>query len=65
MWNEPKFTVYLCRRADPESKGMIENVVKYIKGNFVDSRVFSDIGDWNQRGLQWLMRNRFPPEPVK
>ncbi|MFC7064247.1 IS21 family transposase [Halobacillus seohaensis] len=54
--NERKFKVYLCRRADPESKGMIENVVKYIKGNFADSRVFSDIEDWNQRALQWLMR---------
>jgi len=25
-----KFRVHLCRKADPESKGMIENVVKYI-----------------------------------
>ena len=43
-------------RADPESKGMIENVVKYIKGNFADSRVFNDIEDWNDRALQWLQR---------
>lgn len=54
--NERKFKVHLCRRADPESKGMIENVVKYIKGNFADSRVFSDIEDWNNRALQWLQR---------
>ncbi|MCP3033599.1 IS21 family transposase [Halobacillus sp. A1] len=54
--NERKFIVHLCRRADPESKGMIENVVKYIKGNFADSRVFSDIEDWNHRSLQWLKR---------
>ncbi|RFU69981.1 IS21 family transposase [Peribacillus saganii] len=54
--NERKFKVHLCRRADPESKGMIENVVKYIKGNFADSRVFSDIEDWNHRALQWLQR---------
>ncbi|WP_156847971.1 IS21 family transposase [Marinococcus halotolerans] len=54
--NERKFHVHLCRRADPESKGMIENVVKYIKGNFADSRVFRDIEDWNRRGLQWLER---------
>ena len=51
-----KFRVYLCRKADPESKGMIENVVKYIKGNFADSRVFKDIEDWNERALQWLTR---------
>lgn len=54
--NERKFKVHLCRRADLESKGMIENVVKYIKGNFADSRVFSDIEDWNHRALQWLQR---------
>ena len=54
--NERKFNIHLCRRADPESKGMIENVVKYIKGNFADSRVFSDIEDWNDRARQWLER---------
>ncbi|VXB70822.1 transposase [Bacillus sp. 349Y] len=54
--NERKFKVHLCRRADPESKGMIENVVKYIKGNFADSRVFSEIEDWNKRGQKWLER---------
>jgi len=51
-----KFRVHLCRKADPESKGMIENVVKYIKGNFADSRVFRDISDWNMRAIQWLER---------
>jgi transposase len=51
-----KFKVHLCRKADPESKGMIENVVKYIKGNFADSRVFKDIEDWNIRAIQWLER---------
>ncbi|MGO4890686.1 transposase, partial [Anaerobacillus sp. MEB173] len=51
-----KFKVHLCRKADPESKGMIENVVKYIKGNFADSRVFKDIEDWNIRAIKWLER---------
>ncbi|PEA55758.1 IS21 family transposase [Bacillus pseudomycoides] len=53
---ERKFRVHLCRKADPESKGMIENVVKYIKRNFADSRVFKDTEDWNARALQWLER---------
>lgn len=53
---ERKFRVHLCRKADPESKGMIENVVKYIKGNFADSRIFKDIEDWNLRAIQWLER---------
>ncbi|WP_139194439.1 IS21 family transposase [Bacillus sp. MUM 13] len=51
-----KFRVHLCRKADPESKGMIENTVKYIKGNFADSRVFKDIESWNVSALQWLAR---------
>lgn len=54
--NERKFRVHLCRKADPESKGMIENVVKYIKGNFAKHRVFKNIEDWNARGIAWLTR---------
>lgn len=53
---EQKFRIYLCRKADPESKGMIENVVKYIKRNYADSRVFNGIEDWNQRAWLWLER---------
>ncbi|WP_202615610.1 IS21 family transposase [Ureibacillus xyleni] len=53
---ERKFRVYLCRKADPESKGKIENVVKYVKYNFADSRIFSTIENWNERCLEWLKR---------
>jgi transposase len=51
-----KFRIYLCRKADPESKGKIENVVKYVKHNFADSRIFSTIENWNERCLEWLKR---------
>lgn len=53
---ERAFNVYLCRKADPESKGKIENVVKFVKGNFADSRIYSSLDDWNQRCLNWLDR---------
>lgn len=53
---QQKFRIYLCRKADPESKGMIENVVKYVKRNYADSRIFKDIEDWNQRAWMWLAR---------
>ncbi len=36
---ECKVSVYMCRGADPESKGKIENTVKYIKGNFLRNRM--------------------------
>lgn len=54
--NERKFKIYLCRKADPESKGKIENVVKYVKKNFAVHRVFSTIDDWNERAWKWLER---------
>jgi transposase len=51
-----KFRVYLCRKADPESKGKVENVVKYVKNNFAKNRVYSNLEDWNDRSLKWLER---------
>lgn len=51
-----KFRIYLCRKSDPESKGKIENVVKYVKNNFAKNRVYSNLEDWNTKGLKWLER---------
>lgn len=53
---ERRFRVYLCRKADPESKGKVENVVKYVKGNFAKNRVFSNLDVWNEKCLAWLGR---------
>ncbi len=50
------FSVYLCKAADPESKGKIENVVKFIKRNFAKNRVFHQIDTWNEQCLAWLER---------
>lgn len=51
-----QFTIYLCRKSDPESKGKIEQTVKYVKNNFSKHRVFDNIMDWNQSCLAWLKR---------
>jgi len=40
----------VCRKADPESKGRIENVVGYIKHNFAKHRLFYNIDSWNEQG---------------
>ena len=32
------FDLYFCRKADPQSKGKVENVVKYVKQNFLYNR---------------------------
>ena len=37
-------------------KGKMENVVKYVKNNFANNRVFSILEDWNEKGLKWLER---------
>jgi transposase len=50
------FNLYFCRKADPQSKGKIENVVKYIKQNFLYNRVFIDIDTLNDQSMDWLSR---------
>lgn len=51
-----KFKIRLCRPYDPESKGKIEAVVKYVKNNFAKHRVFEDIDSFNKSCLEWLDR---------
>lgn len=50
------FDLVFCRKSDPESKGKIENVVRYVKYNFLYNRPFSDIETLNQECLEWLSR---------
>ncbi len=50
------FKVRLCRKHDPESKGKIEAVVKYVKNNFAKNRNYSGIKEWNENCLNWLER---------
>lgn len=53
---ERKLNLFVCRKADPESKGRIENVVGYVKKNFAKNRVFHDIEQWNDSCFGWLER---------
>lgn len=48
--------IHMCRKADPESKGIVESVVKYVKGNFLPNRFFMDIEILNQSFSKWLVR---------
>ena len=50
------FNLHFCRKADPQSKGKIENIVKYVKRNFLYNRAFDDIESLNQEALAWLAR---------
>ncbi|WP_026286324.1 IS21 family transposase [Salsuginibacillus kocurii] len=53
---ERGFHVYLCRKSDPQSKGKVENVVKFIKQNFGKNRTFHQLDTWNEQCLAWLKR---------
>lgn len=50
------FELHFCRKSDPESKGKIENVIKYVKQNFLYNRPFFDINTLNREALGWLAR---------
>jgi transposase len=54
--NRYGLTVWLCRKADPESKGMVESSVKFVKYNFARNRYFKDIAQWAQDCFSWLER---------
>jgi transposase len=50
------FKLYFCRKSDSESKGKIENVIKYIKHNFLRGRIFINIDTLNAQAIAWLER---------
>lgn len=51
-----RFRIYMCRKADPETKGKVENVVKYVKRNFAKNRIFHNLEKLNEDCLAWLER---------
>jgi transposase len=50
------FKLHFCRKADPESKGKIENVVQYVKKNFLYNRTYFDMDALNDDAISWLGR---------
>jgi len=50
------FNVRFCRKSDPQSKGKIENVIKYIKYNFLRGRDYHGDPVLNAQVLDWLDR---------
>lgn len=54
--NRYGFSVWLCRKADPQSKGMVESCVKFVKYNFAKNRCFYDLDSWSKDCTSWLVR---------
>lgn len=50
------FECIFCHKDDPESKGKVENAVKYVKYNFLRGRTFVTIEQLNEEGGRWLSR---------
>ena len=48
--------MYVCRKADPESKGKVENLVKYVKYNFLGARDFEGLEEAQESLQRWLVR---------
>ncbi len=50
------FKRHFCRKADPESKGKVENVIGYVKKNFLYNRKYIDLETLKAQSLAWLGR---------
>lgn len=48
------FKAIFCRKSDPESKGKVENVVKYTKINFLAGYEFDGMEKLNSDCMKWL-----------
>lgn len=53
---EQGLRLWACRAADPESKGKVENAVKYVKTNFFSSRTFADFDRLRSDLRNWVGR---------
>jgi transposase len=54
--NQMDFKTIFCRKADPESKGKVENVVGFVKKNFLRGRIYNNIDQLNTEVSRWLER---------
>lgn len=48
------FNTILCRPYRPQTKGKVENPVKYVKQNFFLGLEFTDLADLNRQASAWL-----------
>jgi transposase len=54
--SEQGLRLWVCRAADPESKGKVENSVKFVKTNFFSSRTFDGFDSLESDLRKWLIR---------
>jgi transposase len=54
--SEQELSMWVCRKGDPQSKGKIENAVKFIKTSFFSARTFSEVAAIHEPLRRWLHR---------
>jgi len=54
--DEQALRMYVCRKADPETKGKVENLITYVKQNFLSVRDFQTLEDATAGVGEWLAR---------
>jgi hypothetical protein len=54
--DEQELGVWLCRKGDPESKGKVENLVKFVKTSFFSARRFTAVEEIHEPLARWLAR---------
>ena len=47
------FTTRLCKPAHPFTKGQVERLIQYVKGNFLAGRVYTNITELNYEARRW------------
>lgn len=53
---EAGFEPIFCMPYDPQSKGRIENVIRYVKQNFISGRKYVNLSCLNEEVIGWLSR---------
>jgi hypothetical protein len=53
---ESNLEIRADRKSDPETKGLIEASVKFVKGNFMENRLYMSLDVWNCSFEDWLIR---------
>lgn len=48
------FQPYVCNKADPQTKGKIEAVIRYMKRSFLPGRSFDSLSDLENQWCKWL-----------
>jgi len=62
--NEQDLKLFVCRKADPESKGMVEKSVQFVKQNYFSARDLHTLHEVKNGIASWMNRKNARINPV-